>query len=221
MDRDLSEYDIADDCVKKTRNLFDDNCGLPNQLINRAEKISQKMNNKINRGENRIKRKFITLYYATIELELVDKYPPNILANAVGLKKSKMLSAMSQFSKIETGFSIIKPKIVDKVENENDVNYYVGYINSYCNYLDLSENFSNDVIEILKLIMTGTEETDHLIYKLMSKDPITISVSAVVFVCQLNNIKCDMNKVKNYASISESTIISTNKIMFKIYNLLE
>jgi transcription initiation factor TFIIIB Brf1 subunit/transcription initiation factor TFIIB len=193
------EYLDVEEGFKKQKVLFSGNFLLPKDVIEHAENLSATIKG-TNRSEVRLERKYACLYYAIKHLNLSNEYPPNEIAKLVNLDPKKIMSAVTRFSSLD--------KMKKKSPERDDMLPYRGYINNCCEKLNLTEEFVDETIEILRYVLSKTNE-------LNSKNPETVSISVVKFTCLLNNLLCC---TKEISGISDTTINTTQKIISKIYN---
>ena len=187
--------------------LFDnpDKLKIQIDILNRAEQISQKMSRAIhNRKGRRIRRQFVCLYLAHIELG-IETYSPQGIADIVGLPYEDISAAITDFSPLRSGYKPIR-------RADSSIHPSARIAADYAKQLDMNDGD----IEHIKMIITDALAANP---KIKSRKTATIAIGGVA-ACVYLTQKKDITTYRLYelSKISESTIIQARNQILDAYN---
>lgn len=178
--------------------------GVPIDIVNRAEQISQKMDRAVhNRKGRRKMRQFVCLYTAYGEMS-VDVYSPQGIADIVGLPHEEISPAMTAFSPLRSGYKPAK-------RSPTNVHPSARIAADFAKDLD----FTDEEIEHIKLIIIDAVKADP---KIKARKPGTIAIGGIAACVSLRNKNVSLEKLQDVSKISPSTIKQTRDQILTAYN---
>lgn len=193
-------------CLYKDRTAI----GLPDDVIDLAEQISEQFRIKSNRDNRLLRRQFVCLYYACLAIKKRDPYRditcnPEKIASYVGLSKELTSKALTDFSSFKTGYV---PEVITDTDFERRPCVEIAF--------DIGRDVGipDHTLPLLEeLIETSFRLKSR---ELVSRTAPTIAISAIMAYDKIFSAGLNLEKLSG--SISQMTTQNVCEIIIEAYN---
>jgi hypothetical protein len=193
-------------CIYKDRTSI----GLPDDVIDLAEQISEQFRIKGNRDNRLVRRQFVCLYYACLAIKKREPWRditcnPEKIAKYVGLAKEYTSKALTDFSPYKTGYT---PEVITDT----------GFERRPC--VEIAFDIGKDV-GIPENGLSVLEEMIETAFRIKGKELVsrtapTIAISAIMAYEKIFSAGLDLEKLSS--SISQMTTQSVCEIIIEAFN---